>query len=717
MLALSSYIYALQQGQKQLPVYLHKHPVLVAGCYQLVTTDELPLQLLLKQPRIMSQVLATAGDQVWQQHTLAAGYMRLSIYDAELIEAIKNRPKGALVAMAVLKKPRNYHNPDGFDYVRWAQAQGQLASGYIKSSLVAWDACQIVGRDKLDTWRQAFLQLLAQVPHEGMGSRLWAALSAGYSKDLEGKHWQVLHRTGTTHLLVISGLHIGLVAALLMWFGRGLLWLFKRPQSYGLAIWLGWVGAMGYAIFSGWGLPAQRAVIMLSAIMLVNRLGVAWTIWQRLLLAWAITLLLQPNSLYSPGFWYSYLAVLNLALVWRGKRSDQWYVLVLQLVLSQLSLLAILAPVIAATTGGLSVIGPGLNLLLIPLFGLLLVPVLLLCSLLLPWLGPHHIAMQSVATALDALWQGLQWLAGWPYAMLNVSHWPAAVWLLWILLGVLLLLLRSYWRAALWGLLLLLLQPQKAVYQLTVFDVGQGLAIWQQAAEHNLLYDLGDRFSSNFNLLQAVVLPALYRAGVDRLERVYIGHWDRDHSGGLSALVSPYEKLEVGQWWLPIERHKYLEHYIPAAAHIERCYPTDWQSFGTIRLRHLSLQRAVVNGNNASCVLQIDIYGQRILLPGDIEKAAELRLVALYGQQLRSDILIAPHHGSHSSSSELFLQTVAPRLVVISAGYQNRYGHPHKQVLERYWQQGIAWYNTAIHGQIRIRFNDDGQLLVEHAYY
>ena len=719
MVALGSHIHALLQAQ-QLPVYLHKQPVLVSGCYQLVAADQWPLRLRLERPRILSQAPQTEGDKVWQGHAFEASHMHLSVYDAELIKALKSRPKGALVAMAVLKKPHNYQNPGGFDYVRWAQQQGQVARGYIKANLVSWDACQMGLFDIPGNWRQRFLQRLAQVPHDGIGASLWAALAAGHSQGLEGQHWQVLHRTGTTHLLVISGLHIGLVAALLMWFGQRLARLLQCSDSYGLAIWLAWFGALGYAIFSGWGLPAQRAMIMLAAIMLVNRLGVAWNIWQRLLLAWVVTLLLQPNSLNSPGFWYSYLAVANLALVWHGKQADGWSVILIKALVSQLALLAILAPVIAATTGGLSLIGPGLNLILIPLFGLLVVPVLLLGSILLLWLEPTHIIMRLVASALDGLWQSLQFFAAWPYAMLNVGHWPTAVWLLWALLGALLLLCRYYWRAAVCGLLLMLLQPGKAVHQITVFDVGQGLAIWQQSAEQNMLYDLGDRFSSNFNLLQAVVLPSLYQAGVKQLQRVYIGHWDRDHSGGLSALVSPYENLQVAQWWLPIERHQYLEKYIPADAAIQRCHTTDWQTFGMMRIRHLSLQQTRIKGNNASCVVQVDIDGQRVLFAGDIEKVAEQRLVALYGHKLRSDILIAPHHGSRSSSSELFLQTVAPRIVVISAGYQNRYGHPHKQVLQRYWRQGIAWYSTAIHGQIKILVADDGELHVQtylkHAY-
>lgn len=717
-LALVANLVALKHGQRQLPWYLHKQPLLVSGCYKLINTNQFPLQLHLYQPRVMSQGFGDSATKVWQPHNLGAGYIRLSIYDKELIKGLNNRTNGALVALVKVKKPRNYLNPDGFDYVRWAQSQGQLASGYINNNLIVWKGCNKPVFSWLSSLREAFLQRLNAVPNKGMGGHLWAALSAGYSQDLVTSDWQVLHRTGTTHLLVISGLHIGLVAALFIGGSRFFLGLFKLPKNHALAIWLAWSAALGYALFSGWGLPAQRAMIMLSAVMLVNRLGLAWNIWQRLLLAWCITLLFQPNSLYSPGFWYSYLAVANLALVWRGKTPGAWYLWVWQLVLSQLALLAILTPVIAASTGGLSLVGPLLNLVLIPLFGVLIVPMLLLASLLLLCLGPNHSVLQYIVTIMDGLWQCLQWFASWPYALLNVTHVPTTVWLLWILFGLLFLLCRCYWYAALGLLGVIFLQPIKATQQITVFDVGQGLSVWLQTAEHNLIYDLGDRPSNSFNLLQAVVLPALYQAGVAFLDRVYIGHWDRDHSGGLPALVSPYENITVGQWWLPQEHHKELEQYIPANAHIKRCQTTPWQTIGDMRLRHLSLQQATnLAGNNASCVLQVEIQGKRILFTGDIEKIAERKLVALYGHELRSDILIAPHHGSRSSSSSLFLYTVAPRIVIISAGYQNRFGHPHQDVLARYWQQDITWYNTALHGQIRLSFSPSGELLVRHAYY
>ncbi len=730
VVALGSFWHAQGSQQIQLPQYLHKQPVLISGCYQLISSTTRSVNLRVQQPRILISDISTNKQAVksWYRFGDAdsSSYMQLSVYDKHLVTAFKSQPKGRLVAKAILSKPRNYHNPDGFDYVVWSQRQGQLSRGYIKQSYAQWRPCPSFFPSWISQGRQYFLQQLSDIPRMGMGQVLWAALIAGHSKGLESADWQVLHRTGTTHLLVISGLHIGLVAALFMWLGSRIANVAGLVQGRELGIWLGWLAGLTYAVFSGWGLPAQRAMIMLSALMLVNRLGLGWSVWQRLLLAWVATLLLQPSSMYSPGFWYSYVAVANLALVIEQRKANSWQQWLVSGLLSQIALLAMLVPLIGVMTGGLSLVGPVINLLLIPLFGLVVVPMLLLVSLCLPLLGADHWLLWLVAQGLDYLWQLLTWTASWPYAMLNVGHWPIAVWLVWGLVGCFALVLRNYVLClfiTLCSTLVAILSTLSAgtseakggVDQITVFDVGQGLAIWLQSGDQHRLYDLGDRYSSGFNLLEAVILPALNRAGVSSLDRVYIGHWDKDHSGGLQALARQFN-LPVSKWWLPRESRLQLEKFVPIGADVQRCHTTPWQAFGTFKLRHISLWEQGMRGNDASCVMQVEWREQRLLIAGDIEKPAERLLVELYGASLQSDILVSPHHGSRTSSDELFLNWVAPRSVIISAGYRNRFAHPHPQVIERYWRHGIQWYNTALHGQVRIKSNADGVLVIEHTY-
>jgi len=428
--------------------------------------------------------------------------------------------------------------------------------------------------------------------------------------------------------------------------------------------------------------------------------------------------------MYSPGFWYSYVAVTNLALVIEQHSGNSWQQWLISALMSQLALLALLVPLIGAMTGGLSLVGPVINLLLIPLFGLVVVPILLLATLCLPVLGLEHVLMLMVVEGLNYLWLLLAWAADLPYAMLSVGHWPITVWLVWGMLGSCALVLRYHWlpfiltSGVIVPLMLapIILGAKVPRHQITVFDISQGLAIWLQSGDQHRLYDLGDRYSSGFNLLEAVILPALNRAGVRALDRVYIGHWDRDHSGGLKALTRQHNNFPVGTWWLPSETRPHLENDLPTSAKVERCQTTTWQDFVQFQIRHIALWEYGMRGNNASCVVQVEWQGQRVLIAGDIEKKAERLLVQIYGDSLQSDILIAPHHGSRTSSDEMFLYSVAPRSVIISAGYQNRFSHPHAQVIERYWQHGIQWHNTALHGQLRVEGNKAGCLVVEHTY-
>ena len=458
-MALGSFWQAQAQQQMQIPQYLHKQTVLVSGCYQLVDTRLRSISLRVQHPRLLipnvptgsvAGVSASQTNKTWYlfSQDLSANYMQLSVYDKELVKVFKAQPQGRLVVRAVLSKPRNYHNPHGFDYVAWSQRQGQVSRGYIKQSFAQWQPCPSLIPTWLSDARVLFLKQLSKAFEQtngGMGPVLWAALIAGHSKGLQGADWQVLQRTGTTHLLVISGLHIGLVAALFMWLASRLAAYLQLTQARELGIWLGWLAALTYAVFSGWGLPAQRAMIMLSALMLVNRFGLGWRLWQRLLLAWIATLLFQPMSMYSPGFWYSYVAVANLALVIEQHSANGWRQWLFSALSSQVALLALLVPLIGAMTGGLSLLGPVINLLLIPLFGLVVVPILLLATFCLPVLGVEHMLIQAVVEGLNYLWLLLAWAANLPYALLNVGHWPITVWLVWSLLGSFALVMRYHW--------------------------------------------------------------------------------------------------------------------------------------------------------------------------------------------------------------------------------------------------------------------------------
>ena len=345
-----------------------------------------------------------------------------------------------------------------------------------------------------------------------------------------------------------------------------------------------------------------------------------------------------------------------------------------------------MAPITGFTTGYVSLIAPLINIWLVPVFSIFILPVVLLFSLLDLVLGLPHWGYDLLNGLLESLWSLLQTVAAWPWSAMQwvpLNSWQLAALLL---LSGLLLLLR-YWPPLLLALVVPLLWPQGLLsswsaqhssqydtVSITLFDVGQGLSVWIAQADKHILYDLGDRFASGFNLVDAVVLPELRAAGVKQLARLYISHWDRDHSGGLLPLLA---QMPVDLMILPdrLPGAGWLQQS-PGTSHWDICGHGQWQTVGVVKLRSGQLTGSKWHGNNRSCVVQIEVWGQRLLLPGDILRAGKQALVRRLGVSLNSDILLAPHHGSNSSSGPALLHSVQPRLVLIANGYRNRYGHP-----------------------------------------
>ena len=716
--------HAMAYQQRQLPVYLHGQQTLLAGCYSVVDVNEFPLSLTIVDYHLLRPGLGQSvkHSAYWRHLRLSnPGYVQISVYDKQAIKQLTAQPNGHLQALVQLRKLRNYNNPHSFDYVSWSRRQGLLGRGYVKNLLALSPVNQrCPPANPLHKLRQNLLSQLHTLGIDHAASKLWQALALGQSNALTSADWQVVNRTGTTHLLVISGLHIGLLASLVL-----LLWKCLQPYTpmpfwHPLPLLIAWLSALFYALISGWGLPAQRAMIMISLVLLGSWRGIAWPLEQRLLWAALITIVVQPASLYQPGFWFSYLAVANLALIWRQQQRPDalglsawwranW--------LAQLSLLAMLTPIIGYVTGGLSLLAPLINLLLIPLFTLLVVPWVLSMSLLMLLLDHDNLLFVATGEGLKVIWHSLSYLSSISWGYWHTSHWPPSIWLLWLLCGlVLLLALRLIWLPIVALILVVAATPARPTHKLTVMDVGQGLAVWLQSGERHLLYDLGDRFRSGFNLFEAVVLPQLRSAGMDKLDLVVVSHRDRDHSGGIGVLQGQGD-IAVAQWLYPSQQRPQLETLLSLNNKaIERCHTSNWQAFGDLQVRTFNLLGKGFQDNNASCVLQVEYAGKRLLLTGDIESMAEQQLWQAYGSELASDVMLAPHHGSQTSSSRVFLDFVQPRVSVISAGFDNRFNHPHASVLQRYWQHDVFWLNTAIHGQVELQMDNLNWQLKSHLY-
>lgn len=587
-----------------------------------------------------------------------------------------------------LKRPAGLLNPDAFDHQAWLLAQGIGATGTIKDGQRLSEA--------RGAWRDGIRQRLLAVDAQGRAPAL-AALVLGDGSGLSREDWQVLQDTGTVHLLVISGQHIGLLAAVMYLLVAGLarygLWPLRLP-------WLPWAcglafaTALGYGLLAGFDVPVQRACVMVGMVLLwrlrFRHLGAWWP----LLLAFNAVLLLEPLASLRPGLWLSFAAVAVLIFTFGGRLGAwRWW----QTWTRAQWLIAIgLCPVLLALSLPISVTGPLANLFAVPWVSLVVLPPALLGTLLLPVPYVGEGLLWLAGGLIDWLFQGLAVIAGtWPaWVPASIPWWG-------LMLGglgaVLLLLPRGVpLRPLGWPLLLILVVPPRerlaeGLADIWQLDVGQGLAILIRTRNHALLYDAGPRFGE-FDLGERVVLPALHKLGVERLDLMLLSHADADHAGGALAVTRglPVARVISGD---PLA--------LPAELSAEICESDrQWQWDGVSF--QLWQWADAHDSNQRSCVLQIEANGERILLTGDIDTAAE-RVLLDSALATPTQWLQAPHHGSRSSSSMALLKALKPEAVLISRGQGNSFGHPHPTVMARYRKQGLRIYDSAEHGAIHLQ--------------
>ncbi|MDX9670387.1 MULTISPECIES: DNA internalization-related competence protein ComEC/Rec2 [unclassified Pseudomonas] len=617
------------------------------------------------------------------RHATLPSLMRLAWYAGPPLNS------GERWRLAVkLKRPGGLLNPDAFDYEAWLLAQRIGATGTVKDGQRLAEASW--------AWRDSIRQRLLEVDAQGRGGAL-AALVLGDGSGLSREDWQTLQDTGTVHLLVISGQHIGLLAAVMYLLVAGLarfgLWPLRWP-------WLPWAcglafaAALGYGVLAGFEVPVQRACVMVGLVLLwrlrFRHLGAWWP----LLLAFNAVLLLDPLASLRPGFWLSFAAVAVLIFTfgsrlgawrwWQTWTRAQW-------------LIAIgLCPVLLALNLPISLSGPLANLLAVPWVSFVVLPPALLGTALLPVPYVGEGLLWLAGGLIDVLFRGLALIAGqWPaWIPASVSWW---VWMLGSLGAVMLLLPRGVpMRSLGWPLLLMLVVPPRErlpedVADVWQLDVGQGLAILIRTRHHAVLYDAGPRFG-DFDIGERVVLPALRKLGVEHLDMMLLSHADADHAGGALAVARRLPVIQVISGDPP---------GLPAQLNAGTCDSgRQWQWDG---VRFQLWQWADAHDSNQrSCVLQIEANGERLLLTGDIDTRAE-RLLLDSPLAVPTQWLQAPHHGSRSSSSMALLKTLQPETVLISRGQGNSFGHPHPTVLARYRKQRLRIYDSAEHGAIHLQ--------------
>ena len=611
-----------------------------------------------------------------------------------------------------LKQPHGTSNPGGFDFEAWMLERDLRAVGYVhpKGDNARLDELANGFGYRIERWREKvrdeFSATLGGAPYAGVLS----ALAIGDQHSIPAQQWQVFTRTGVNHLMSISGLHITMLASLAFAIAY---WLWRR--SVRLTLWLparkaaalaALLTAISYALLSGYAVPAQRTVYMVAAVTAALWLNRNFSPGQILAFALLGVLIPDPWAVISAGFWLSFGAVALILYVTAHRigRPSLWQ----EYATVQWAMTIGLTPLLLALFQQVSLVSPLANALAIPLVSLIVVPLALLGAML-----PTEVPLWLAHIAMDGTMRFLEALSAMPQAVWT-QHAPPAWSIVAAVLGASWLLLPRGFPARWLGLTMMLPiflnapePPADGTLRLIVFDVGQGLAVAAQTRDHALLYDAGPDFSGEADSGNRILVPALRSLGVGRLDGMMLSHDDMDHIGGAASVL---QAMPTGWVSSSLPDGHPLHQQTDDS---QRCADGQSWEWDGVRFDVLHPDKAPgvydkKHDNELSCVLRIGIGDQRILLVADIEKNGEQRLLKEHGGELHTTLLIAPHHGSKSSSSLDFVAATLPDHVVFTAGYRNRFGHPHEEVQQRYADSGAQLFRSDRDGAILVAMDAQG---------
>ena len=614
-----------------------------------------------------------------------------------------------------LRRPHGSANPHGFDYEAWLLERDLRATGYVRANRASGGQ-----RERLDAfvWRPAYVvERLRERIRERFRTALpdqpWAgvlvALVIGDQRAIEADDWQVFARTGVSHLMSISGLHVtmvsGLFAALVLALWRRIPPLALRLPAQKSAALSGVLAALAYCVLSGFAVPAQRTLYMIAVVAVALWLDRFSSSSRVLALALLVVLLIDPWAVLSPGFWLSFGAVAVIFYVGTGRLTQphwlkQWGAV-------QWAVTVGLAPLLLAWFGQVSIASPLANALAIPVVSLVVTPLALAGAVMPAVLGGDALLKLALAV-FDALMPVLQWLSAWSGAVWQ-QHSPAAWTIPLALIGTAWLLAPRGFPARTVGAVLMLPMfavlpkaPAPGELWLTVLDVGQGLAVAARTTNHALLYDTGPMWSPQADSGSRIIVPWLRGEGIGRLDVLTISHDDTDHSGGAGSVIAAVDVAQqvssVPPQRLPQSEVRYR---LPCTAG----QTWNWDGVTFAWLHPGGPDAALKKGNDRSCVLRIEAAGKSALLTGDIEKPAEGLLIAR-SAALDADVLTVPHHGSGTSSTIAFINAVSPQHAVFTVGYRNRFGHPKGEVWERY--ADVERHRSDRDGAVTFRMGEAG---------
>lgn len=635
--------------------------------------------------------------------------VRLSWYAAPVVPRI-----GETWALTVrLRRPRGFANPLHFDYEHWLFRQGIGGTGYV----IAGERVPDMPVQALPALRSRLAERIQAVLGRDPASAVLLAVTVGATHEITREEWERYAVTGTSHLMAISGMNVAMAAG-----GAGLLaWVLvapfcRRANVRDIAVTAAALTAIVYAGISGFEIPVRRAMLMALLVLagvLSRRELEGGHVLGFACLAIVVT---DPLAVHAPGFKLSFAAV--AILLWYARRyrrpaphaglPRRLLAAAGDLAALQVTLLLGLLPLTALLFGRVSWLAPGVNLLVVPLFNLVTVPAGLLGLLLDGPLAPAGDALLVLAwLSVRLMLLVIDRAAAWPHAQASVALLPPAMLpvaclpALWAAAPPGFPGRRLAWIAAAAVLLYRPPAPPAGCFDLTVLDVGQGLSVVVRTRGHTLVYDTGPSFRSGGDTGALVVVPYLRARGVAGIDMLVISHADSDHAGGAASVLRelPVARLRAGER-LRVAR--------PATA----CRAGQAWRWDGVRFAFLHPAGHGETRNDASCVLEIASGERRALLTGDIEAGGERRLLAS-GRLRRAELVVVPHHGSRTSSGSAFVERVHAREAIVSAGYDNRWGLPRGEVVERWQASGARVLNTAETGAIDYRVcPTDGAVLL-----
>lgn len=622
-----------------------------------------------------------------------------------------------------LKRPHGFANPDGFDYEAWLLERGIRATGYVRGKrenvlLDPFVRGPMVFVHRLrESIRERFLATLPDAAYAGV----LVALAIGDQNGIPHAQWTVFRKTGISHLVSISGLHVSLaglmVGGLVGWCWRRVPRLTLRCPARNAAAITGLVVAAGYALLAGLGIPTQRSLVMLAVVAAAMVLGRETAGSRVIALALLCVLIVDPWAVLSAGFWLSFgaIAVILYLLSGRLQPASGWRAAVV----TQIGITVATIPALLVLFNAFSLVSPVANAFAIPLVSFLVTPLALLAIVL-----PHAWILELAHWLTEMMMRALEWLAAFPFAMWQQAAPPpllaaaGVIGVAWMMLprgtpgryaGALAVVPMLTWSPP---------RPAEGEFRMTVLDVGHGLAVHLQTAKHDLVYDTGPAYGPGADAGSRVIIPYLAAGGVGRIDRLVVSHDDLDHTGGMDALLDAVRVLALTSN-LPEERLKRADVAPALPCGIAEQWHWDGVDFEVL---HPAPDQLSGRDNDTSCVLKITAPAGSALLAGDIERAAERSLVTRVGPKLASDVIVVPHHGSRSSSSPAFVEAVGAEVAVFSVGNLNPFRHPHPAVWARWAASGAQNWRTDSQGAVRIDatasgVRTSGQRLLDARYW